>query len=124
MLLKIKCQPSRNAQIDQLGTRIPCCVECSNEHYSKASASASPVSECLDGMRMSTSTHAHLAELSPVQAIKTIVCSRGKDKKMASDLTNREDLSMKEESMNKRKRWQYQRTWNSREECLCVPSNC
>jgi hypothetical protein len=100
VLLKIKCQPSRNAQIDQTGTVIPYNVECNTENCSKVSTSVSLVSERLDERRVSTSALALLVELSPVPAIQTIACSRGRNKKTARELISKKGISAAKKRMS------------------------
>lgn len=100
MLLKIKCQPSRNVQIDQTGTKISYDVECSIEHCSKASTSASSVSERLDERQISASSLALLEELSPVPAIKTAACSGGRNKKTTRELTRKDGIPAAEKEVS------------------------
>jgi hypothetical protein len=82
-----------NAQVDQPGTRILYDVEYSTEHCSKPSTSASPGSGRLDEREHSTSSPALVEKLSPVPTIKTIACSRGRNRKVARELTSKAGIS-------------------------------
>jgi hypothetical protein len=71
----------------------------------------------------STSSRALLEKRNPVPTIKTIACSRGRNKKMARELTSIEDISAAKKKVSTRRNGSSTRERGTAKEGPYVPSN-